>query len=222
MDKEQLFKYLRGRRKSALLKLIEDAFDELTTYQKYSVFGDSVKRAKPAKVIGSQLLEEVRRFRADSLARVYYAPFDINSKNFSHIPEETTEWFETLNDLLLGSTRLSQSGDHITAVDCFSILYELIGKMEYCEEIVFADEYGSWMIPGDEQVYIEAYISSLAATKTCDEYARLAADLIRRDSRQSHTAKAHSTAIRLANKEQREALKAEVKRREINPSQNTK
>ena len=127
-----------------------------------------------------------------------------------------------LNDLLLGSTRLSQSGDYVTAVDCFSILYELIGKMEYGEEIVFADEYGSWMIPGDEQVYIEAYISSLAATKSRDEYARLAAELIRRDSHQSHTAKAYSTAIQLANKEQREALEAEIKRREIKPSQNTK
>ena len=179
-----------------------------------------MKRAKPPKVSGAQLLEKVHRFRADSLAGVYYAPFDIDSKNFSNVPEETTEWFDTLNDLLLGSARLSKDDDHVAAADCFSILYELIEKMEYGAEIVFADEYGSWMIPGDEQVYIKAYMSSLAAIKTPDEFARLTADLIRRDSHQSHATMAYSTAIQLANEEQRDALEAELERRDINISAN--
>ncbi len=37
------------------------------------------------------------------------------------------------------------------AVQCFKLLHELIDKMEDGDEIVFADEYGTWMITGDEK-----------------------------------------------------------------------
>jgi hypothetical protein len=40
--------------------------------------------------------------------------------------------------------------------------------MERGEEIVFADEYGSWMIPGDEKTFVQAYVTSLAAVETPD------------------------------------------------------
>ena len=57
-----------------------------------------------------------------------------------HIPEETEEWFERLGDLLKASSQLTARGDHLHAVACFGILYELIDAMEGGEEIVFADE----------------------------------------------------------------------------------
>ncbi|MBT3271729.1 MAG: hypothetical protein HN368_01135, partial [Spirochaetales bacterium] len=179
MDKELLFEYLEGQKKTLLLELLNSAFDEMKTDQKYSVFRNAIKNAKPLKIDGSQILKKVRRFYEESLTGLYFAPFDINSKNFSNIPEETNEWFEMLNDLLLSSTQLSHANNHLAAIECFSILYELINRMEDGEEIIFADEYGTWMISGDKRAYIKAYISSLAVTKTPEEYARLTAALIR-------------------------------------------
>ena len=211
MDKEALFKHLKGKKKTVLLELLNSAFDEMKTEQKYSVFGDAIKKAKPLKINGNQTLRKVRQFYEDSLARRYYAPFDINSKNFRYIPEKTREWFEVLNDLLLSSTQLSQADDHLTAVESFSILYELIQRMEDGDEIIFADEYGSWMIPGDDSVYLEAYISSLAATKTPVEYARLMMPLIHRDRYMSSTTDVRTAALQAANREQRDFLEAELK-----------
>ena len=212
MDKELLFKHLKGKKKAVLFELLKSAFDEMKTNQKYSVFGDAMKDAKPLKVDGSQILKKVRQFYKDSLDRRYYAPFDINSKNFSNIPEETKEWFEVLNDFLLNSTQLSQASNHLAAIECFSILYELIKRMEDGDEIIFADEYGSWMIPADESVNLNAYISSLAATKTPEEYARFTVPLIRRDRYMSSTNKVRTTAIQAGNREQREYLEAALKR----------
>ncbi len=88
---------------------------------------------------------------AKSMAGVYYAPFKINSKNWSHIPDETREWFDRLGDLLQASAQLTAQGNHLHAVACFGTLYTLIAAMEDGEEIVFGDEIGSWMIPGDEK-----------------------------------------------------------------------
>jgi len=67
-------------------------------------------------------------------------------------------WFEQLGDFLARSTLLADQGQHHDACTCFGLLYELIEQMERGEEIVFAEEVGSWMIPGDEKVYLQAYI----------------------------------------------------------------
>jgi hypothetical protein len=60
--------------------------------------------------------------------------------------------------------------------------------MESGEEIVFADEYGSWMIPGDEKHYFvsEAYRSAIrVATKAQREL--LAAEIDRLKIKTEHT-----------------------------------
>jgi hypothetical protein len=112
------------------------------------------------------LLEDVEAFQRASLARMYYAPFGVNSKNYQHIPDKTKEWFAKLGKLLAASVQISARGDHEQAAACFWILYELIEAMERGKEIVFADEYGRWMIPGDEQEFIAAYMTSLATMAT--------------------------------------------------------
>lgn len=166
-------------------------------------------------VDGETLLKEVEAFHQALLDGAYYAAFNINSRNFSYIPEETKGWFEHLDDLLEASNGLTAQGDHANAVACFNVLYELIEAMERGEEIVFADEYGSWMIPGDEKLHIEAYMASLAATSTPEEFASIAVPLIRRDSRQSLTTGAYSSAVRAATEVQRAHLAAEIQRQNI-------
>src|SRR5215470_9563641 len=91
-------------------------------------------------------------------------------QNFSDIPEETDAWFEQLRDFLARSTTLADQGQPHDACLCFGLLYDLIAQMERGEEIVFAEEVGSWMIPGDEKVYLQAYIHALVASTTPEAF----------------------------------------------------
>ncbi|MFQ5850828.1 MAG: hypothetical protein ACE5JU_09600 [Candidatus Binatia bacterium] len=215
MDKTRLFEYLSKRELSEVLELLQLAFDEMDTKQRRSVFGGVFDLMPSSAVDGKKLLKEIRKFHSESIAGKYYAPFDINSRNFMHIPEETEEWFERLGDLLESSTIISEQDDHSTAVQCFGLLYDLILKMEKGEDIVFADELGSWMIPGDEKRFIKAYLKSLSLTSSVEGYAKAALPLIRRDSYSSFAGRVYTSAIRFANKDQREYLKKEVKSQNI-------
>ena len=98
--------------------------------------------------------------------------------------------------------QLTSQGDHGWAVKCFDVLLDLIGHMEKGEEIVFADEMGSWMIPIDDKDWIAAYMISLAATAEPAEFAAKAIPVISRDSGQSFTGKAYASGRKVANKEQ--------------------
>ena len=215
MDKAQLFQFLSTQNASSLLDLLSTAYDQMNIDQRRWVFGKLVDELPPAPVDGEVLLDEVELFQRESLAGIYYEPFDINSKNWTYVPEETEEWFERLGDLLKASCQLATQGDHLHAVACFGILYELINTMERGEEIVFGDEIGSWMIPGDEKQYIAAYMTSLAATTTPKEFAVAALPLIRRDSYHSFAAQAYLSAVRTANEAQKAHLEVEIQRQNI-------
>src|SRR6185312_7547307 len=131
-------------------------------------------------------LEEVVQFESDSFSRKYYQSFMINSKNWRHIPERTRDWFRRMGDLLGAASQLSRQRDHAKAVACFERLFALIERMESGDdEIVFADELGSWMIPVREKDWVADYLTSLAATSTADEYAAKAIPLIHHDGNQS-------------------------------------
>ncbi len=215
MNESRLFEFLATCDPSALLSLLRAAYDAMDHDQRQAVFGRLVKAGPPAPVDSEALLDEVEEFRRASSAGEYYAPFAINSKNYMHIPEETKEWFERLGELLQGSARLTAQGDHLHAVACFDALYELIHALERGDEIAFADEIGSWMIPGDEKQTIAAYMASLAAIATPDEFTKAALPLIQRDSWQSFTTQAYASAARVATEAQRAHLEAEIQRQKI-------
>ena len=186
MDPERLFAILGKQKKAILFDLFQDAYETMNTEQRRHVFGEFVEQElRSAKINGRELLNRIQHFHRDSLHGVYYAPFAINSKNFTHIPEETEEWFDILGDCLKRSAKLTEQEDHAQAVECFTLLYDLINTMERGEEIVFADECGSWMIPGDEKTYIQAYVTSLAAVEAPEGFTMAALPLIQRDSYQS-------------------------------------
>jgi curved DNA-binding protein CbpA len=222
MDKRQLFEVLKKQNSADLLSLLQAAYDELNASQRRRVFGEFAQRSKPSTVEGQKLLKEIRKFHKESFDGVYYAPFNINSKNWTHIPEETEEWFDRVGALLEASAKLTEQGEHSKAVECFNLLFELIEAMESGDEIVFADEYGSWMISGDEKKCVKAYISSLAATTSPEEFVAATTPLIKRDSHQSFYTKAYTAALSVANKEQRAHLQEEIKRQNIRVPDKTK
>jgi hypothetical protein len=165
-----------------------------------------------AAVDSAWLLRAVKKFERESSTGVYYAPFNMNSKNYRDIPKETERWFERLANLLQASAQLTRQKEHRQAVACFSILYGLIQAMENGEEIVFAEELGGWMIPGDEKKFIAAYLKSLAKMATPEEFAGIAIPLIRRDSHSALVDQVYRSAWRAATQPQRAFLQREIER----------
>lgn len=215
MDKERILDYLQEQDNAALVRLLDTAYDEMTTNQRRAVFGQLVQRMPPPVIDTEELLDDIAVFREESFAGVYYAPFEINSKNYMDVPEETEEWFERLGDYLEHSKQLSQQGNHVVAIDCFGLLYELIDAMDRGEEIVFAHELGGWMIPVDETPCLHAYIRSLAATSTPEEFTTAVLPLLRRDSYESFANTVYTTIKKVATTAQRVALDAEIAQQHI-------
>ena len=106
MDEDALFKALKRQTKATLLEFLSLAYYEMTTQQRRHIFGTLMEKSKPARTVARDIKKESEQFYQESTAGMYYAPFNMNSKNFSHIPEETEEWFEKLGDLLQASTQL--------------------------------------------------------------------------------------------------------------------
>ena len=123
MDEDALFKLLKRQTKATLLKLLYSTYYEANAQQKQNIFGDLIKKSKPSKTIDQNIIKESEEFYKESLEGFYYAPFNINSKNFSHIPKETKKWFKKLGDLLYSSTQLTKQKEHLSAVESFKILY---------------------------------------------------------------------------------------------------
>lgn len=215
MNKERLFQFLGQQDSSALLELLSKAYDFLSHDDRNNLFGDYVKESPPSEVDGASLLDEIEQFARSSRDGYYYAPFDINSKNFSDVPEETEEWFEKLGDYLQDSCQLTAQGDYQSAVACFAPLYELQALLWDGEEIVFGDEIGNWMLPGDEKQYNAAYLTALAATAVPEAFAKVVGPLVQQDSWQSFYGKVYETAVRLANEGQKAQLDAEIQRLNI-------
>ena len=96
MDKSSLFSFLKKQGLASLLSLLESAYDTMNTNQRRKVFGSLPLEVDIPEIDEAQLSKKVKKFYDESLKGVYYAPFDVNSKNFMNIPEETEEWFEKL------------------------------------------------------------------------------------------------------------------------------
>jgi hypothetical protein len=215
IDKADLLQNLFKQPASTKLELLSAAFDAMNERQRQTVFGDYALPDARMPPDRRKLLQRVKRYYQDFLKGVYYAPFNVNSKNWMQIPAETQAWFGQLGEFLTDSLGLSRQGDHAGAVASFGLLYELIFAMERGDEIVFADELGSWMIPVDEKKVIAAYLKSLASLDSAEQYTATAVPLIKRDSHQSFADGVYASALRAANPKQKASLLTELERQQI-------
>jgi hypothetical protein len=203
------------QKKSVLLDYLHRAFEEMDDRQRRNVFADAVPGPKNAAVDGDRLAEELDQFRRNSLARKYYAPFMVDSKNYRHVPEETREWCDRFAGFVRDALWLSERGKYAQAVRCFAVLSELIRAVDEGQEIIFAEEAGSWMIPADKRVWLKAHLTSLAATADADEFAAAVLPILEWDSWNSFSGEVYVSALRVANPEQAARLRAEAERRRI-------
>lgn len=223
MEKKLLINYLSKQKKDLLLNIIAKAFDEFTTKQKVKIFHEAYKTITPSLKIEevkqkskSKLPSKIHKFIKDSRDGAYYSPFKIDSKNWSHIPDETNKWFKRLGDLLLEAKDLTMQQNHLQAIKCFQKLFPLIDEMESGDsDFIFADEYGSWMIPVNMTDIMLAYISSTAIICNPKEFAEHVIPLFIRDSRESFSNHVMKSTKAYANKEQLKFLLEELKNNKI-------
>lgn len=216
MDKNILFDCFTKLNEEEKVHLLKNCYESMNTQQRSEVFGDlKIECINKSSLDGKIILESVIQFKKESLRGDYYAPFDINSKNYMYIPEETELWFEKLAELLLESSRLTELGQHDYAIRCFTILFDCINEMESGKEIIFADEYGIWMLPTNESACIKAYIQSAAAILNPEEYVKTVLLLIKRDSHHSFCNKVYKKAIHMANDKQKNLLSQKMQSENI-------
>jgi hypothetical protein len=149
MKKEILAKALKKQTKDNLISLILNAYEVLNKAKRYEIFNSIYEHEEEPKFNALKIFNAVKEFYEDSLANKYYAAFAINSKNFSYIPEETELWCEMIADLFYKTIELHNHEQYELAVKCFDMLFYLQENM--CEEIVFADELGTWMTQSNNQ-----------------------------------------------------------------------
>ena len=187
----------------------------MTAKLRRAVFADAVRQPVKATIDGNQLRQEIDQFRRDSLARKYYAPFNVNSKNYRDIPEKTEEWCDRFAQFVADVSKLTAKAEHAQAVSCCAMLYELVEAVDSGKEIIFAEEAGNWMIPTEEKALLKTYLTSLAATATPEAFTAVALPMLQRDSGHSFAGQVYTAALKVANPQQKAHLQAEVKRRQI-------
>ncbi len=217
---DHLFALLQKAEKKDLLELIKQSYCNMNTEQKEIVFGKLITQSiKENKFLtGKNVLNKVKSFQDKSLKRYYYAPFEINSKNYMDLPEETDAWCSEISILLEEACQLTYQEFHEDAIISFKILFDLIDRLGY-DEIIFGDEIGSWLVSGDNKETARCYITSLVRIATIDVFLEHIIPLLKRDSYESFTKKIYKTALKLMTKEQEIALKKEIIAQGIRVSQ---
>ncbi len=218
MDEQEVFAYLKRLKKAVLLDYLRAAFQEMNAKQRRAVFTDAIRQPATATVDSHQLQHEIDQFSRDSLAGNYYAPFNVNSKNFMDVPEATEEWCDRFARFVADASKLTARGEHTQAVACFVMLHELVEAVDSGKEIIFAEEAGSWMIPTDKKAWLRAYLTSLAATATPEAFTAATIPMLQRDSRQSFSGQVYAAALEVATPHQKAHLQTEVQRQKIRTS----
>lgn len=205
MNEIELYISLDKKNKEELLLLLKKSYSTMNTQQRDVVFGQyilkEINNLTIEKSDAENIVDEVNDFYVDSMAGVYYAPFQINSKNYMDVPEETEEWCSKIGILLNESSLLTKQNFHKEAVQGFQKLFTLIDKIGETD-IIFGDEIGSWMAGGDRKLATTSYISSASQILSDKEFVDHVTSLLIIDSYESFSNEVYKQIASIATKEQ--------------------
>lgn len=145
LDRQRLLRALSEMDKTELLAYLEATLIAMDPLQVEDVFGELARDRFVRALSPEAVLEAIRQFQQDSVAGKYYAPFDMDSKNYNDVPLQTEAWFNEMSAWLNRVCDLAESGEIQSAKEGFRLLFKLLDNMT--NEIVFAHELGDWMIP---------------------------------------------------------------------------
>ncbi len=213
INKKTIFKIFEKLKKPELLEYLKSSFIEMEDKQRRAVFQELYNETTNKNINPKQLYSKIVAFHKKSVNGEYYAPFNINSKNFRNIPNETDEWFSEMSYYLDETTNLVEKKEFKIANQCFEILHDTIEEMGN-GEVVFADEYGDWMLVTKTD-YEDAYIKSLAQIEEEDKFAEKVVPLLVKDSYQSFSSKIYSKIKKVANSKQLKKVQEQIKLKNI-------
>ena len=72
-----------------------------------------------------------------------------------------------------------------------SVALRVVEAVDSGEDIFFAEEVESWMIPTDEKAWLNSYLTSLAVTCTPEQFTTAVIPIIERDSLNSFASKVY-------------------------------
>jgi hypothetical protein len=142
---DDILAYFRALSKPKLLKHLEAVLELLEDSQLDDWLGDwrFQKRRADKPNVGN--IEAFKDFERRSRAGEYYAPFEINSKNFRHIPPETDRWFSELDRWVDFACKSALAGKLDLAKPILDGCMHLLDDLGN-DNIVFAEELGDWML----------------------------------------------------------------------------
>ena len=209
INERKIAKIFQKLKKSELVEFLNISFKVMDDKQKRDVFLELYNGTVNKNITPEKLYSNILAFNKKSVNGDYYAPFDINSKNFMDIPNETDEWFSEVSYYLDETTNLVEKGEYKMANQCFEKLFDTIEEMSN-GLVVFADEYGTWMLVTKTD-FENAYIKSLSQTEDADKFADKVLPLLIRDSHESFYGKIYSKIKKAANPEQLRKIQEEIK-----------
>ena len=204
MEEEVLIKALEKQSKKQLIYLLLSSFDVLDDAKRFQVFNDIYYKEKTPAFNSLKIYDAVKTFYNDSKAKKYYTPLAIDSISSSNVPEKTEIWFEMIADFFKKTIELNVNNEHKLAVECFDMLYYLQENMS--EEIVFADELGSWMIPIKQSDVIPRYIESISKVCLPEEYKERIKLVMNIDAHDYQKSKILNKAFEVGNREQKKCI----------------
>jgi len=211
VDPEKLRARLRGMSRVDLLMVAERAIDLVPRSRLAGLVGDSVRLddLAPAKPTVASLLDEVKRFHAESLASKFYESFAVNSKNFRDTSLGTERFIAEFNRLVTRCIGAASTGPRGPVREAFDLLLALLRRVDACEDdvIFFADEGGSWRVGVDWDNVLPTYFRCLAETAGPDDFAREVGAGIK-DFAEHGRPRLLTEARRFASEEQKAALRA--------------
>lgn len=160
VDENIIFEILGKLKKEELIEHLKSSFYEMDDRQRRNVFIELQNSHVNKNMTPQGLYSMILKFYDKSVKGHYYAPFPMNSENFTDIPNETDEWFSELSYYLDEASKLVEKKKYTMGKKCFEILYNLIEQTEN-GEVVFAHEYGTWMITAKFD-YNRAYSTALS------------------------------------------------------------
>ncbi len=155
------------------------------------------------------VLDEVRKFHAESIAGRYNESFAVNSKNFTEKSRGTEAFIAEFDRLLCKCLRAAENEPRTPVRDAFEHLFGLLRRIDEGngDIIFFADEGGSWQVGVDWHAALPAYFRCLADSASAEEFAQSVDEAIR-DFADYERPRHLTAARRAANATQRAALRA--------------
>jgi hypothetical protein len=175
LDRQQIRRAIRQMDNDRIFYLLDDAISLLSPAQLSQLIAPYANPEQLAAhgAAPRSLLAEVLAFQTASLAGEYYQESPNAARNHAENSRGTLSWITDYRRLLDGCVAESNIPSSRDTCQAFQILFALLDRLdnETAEEILFAEECGSWMVGIEWKRVLPVWFRVLAVTAEPTAYA---------------------------------------------------